>query len=301
MNQHIQIYEYVTAEASRGVSFPASLLAEGRAMRDAICDDFQKLPGVEIERLASIPQRIVADGTLIIAPETDSILESLARQVQAARGRLLGPHPEAIRLTADKWELFHHLRAHGIPTPETSLLCDIPIGDPQVWKPRDGAGSLDTFRVENLTQAQTIRGRLNEATATKMLAQPYLTGLAASISFLIGEQIVPLIPCSQEIELTQGSFHYRGASLPLEASLAARAIELGTQAVRCIPGLRGYVGVDLILGESDWVIELNPRLTTSYLLLRQACRQNLAEAILKLLRGETVSLEWDETPRSIRV
>ncbi len=42
------------------------------------------------------------------------------------------------------------------------------------------------------------------------------------------------------------------------------------------------MGVDLILGDVDAVIEINPRLTTSYVGLRRACRQNLAEWILKV-------------------
>ena len=57
-----------------------------------------------------------------------------------------------------------------------------------------------------------------------------------------------------------------------------------------IDGLRGYVGVDMVLGDAgDYAIEINPRLTTSYLGLRQLCQQNLAELILRLAQGETVA------------
>ena len=55
---------------------------------------------------------------------------------------------------------------------------------------------------------------------------------------------------------------------------------LARAAVRAIAGLRGYVGVDLVLGE-DAVrcIEINPRLTTSYIALRRVARLNLAHSI----------------------
>ena len=47
-----------------------------------------------------------------------------------------------------------------------------------------------------------------------------------------------------------------------------------------IPGLTGYVGVDLVLTEdSALLIEINPRLTTSYIALRQVTPVNLAKAI----------------------
>jgi len=44
--------------------------------------------------------------------------------------------------------------------------------------------------------------------------------------------------------------------------------------------LRGYVGVDVILTQDEaLLIEINPRLTTSYIGLRQVIDLNLAQAI----------------------
>jgi hypothetical protein len=55
------------------------------------------------------------------------------------------------------------------------------------------------------------------------------------------------------------------------------------------------VGVDLILGADpdgtqDVVLEINPRLTTSYVALRRAAHTNLAAAMLAILRGQCVPL-----------
>jgi predicted ATP-grasp superfamily ATP-dependent carboligase len=53
-----------------------------------------------------------------------------------------------------------------------------------------------------------------------------------------------------------------------------------------VAGLRGYVGVDVVLGEREAaLIELNPRLTTSYLGLRAAFDQNLAGLALAACGG----------------
>jgi len=68
--------------------------------------------------------------------------------------------------------------------------------------------------------------------------------------------------------------------------------------MEAVPGLRGYVGVDLVLGPNDdgnedWVIEINPRLTTSYIGLRVVAKANLAEAMLRVVGGEIVPpLDW---------
>jgi predicted ATP-grasp superfamily ATP-dependent carboligase len=47
-----------------------------------------------------------------------------------------------------------------------------------------------------------------------------------------------------------------------------------------LPGLQGYVGVDLVLTNQEaWLMEINPRLTTTYIGLRQVIQLNLAQAM----------------------
>jgi predicted ATP-grasp superfamily ATP-dependent carboligase len=63
-----------------------------------------------------------------------------------------------------------------------------------------------------------------------------------------------------------------------------------------MPGLAGYVGVDLIVGENAiTVLEVNPRLTTSYAGLRRAIGANPARLVLDLLYNEHFILPPDMT------
>ena len=72
-----------------------------------------------------------------------------------------------------------------------------------------------------------------------------------------------------------------------EAIVAARAA-IAALAV-ALPGVRGYLGVDLVLGPSGaTVIEVNPRLTTSYVGLRRSIRENLAALILDAAAGRAL-------------
>jgi predicted ATP-grasp superfamily ATP-dependent carboligase len=66
-------------------------------------------------------------------------------------------------------------------------------------------------------------------------------------------------------------------------------------AVECLPPTVGYVGIDLVLGPAadgseDVVIEVNPRLTTSYVGLRRLLRNNLAEVMLHVVAGRKPDL-----------
>jgi predicted ATP-grasp superfamily ATP-dependent carboligase len=62
--------------------------------------------------------------------------------------------------------------------------------------------------------------------------------------------------------------------------------------------LLGYAGVDLVLGDAadgsgDYAIEINPRLTTSYIGLRAAAGFNVAEAMVRCATGEAIGeLVW---------
>jgi predicted ATP-grasp superfamily ATP-dependent carboligase len=64
--------------------------------------------------------------------------------------------------------------------------------------------------------------------------------------------------------------------------MAGRALAVAAAACRLIPGLKGFVGVDVVLTATEaWVIEVNPRITTAYVGLRLACPFNLAGALIK--------------------
>jgi predicted ATP-grasp superfamily ATP-dependent carboligase len=88
-----------------------------------------------------------------------------------------------------------------------------------------------------------------------------------------------------------GRFKYLTSTLPLAPDLTRRAERLALRAIDSLHEPRGYLGVDLVLGDGahgadDYVIEINPRLTTSYVILRTATRENLAQAMLTIISGD---------------
>jgi predicted ATP-grasp superfamily ATP-dependent carboligase len=124
--------------------------------------------------------------------------------------------------------------------------------------------------------------------------------MPASVAFLLGpRQRLGLPPAGQHLS-GDGRFHYLGGQLPLSPALAERVQRLGWLAVDAVAGLRGYVGVDVVLGDapdgsSDRLMEVNARLTTSYVGLRALCRTNLAEVLLCVCSGaEPPELCWRE-------
>jgi len=329
----IFVYEYITGggllSAGESEAALAQLRAEGLAMFQAIATDLAKVHGSQLvglwdDRLGLPPtmpmhlrtvstmveHRVAfdylaasADATLVIAPETQNQLYLAATRVLEAGGQLLGPDPTLIALASDKHALAMHLDRHGVPVPKgVALQSDDPIPEqfpyPAVMKPLDGAGAQQTLLVSDARTAAQVRP------PTPIRLEPFHAGMAVSVAFLCGPQgNLALPPCRQEMETVEGTMHYRGGSLPLEESLSERATRLAREAINTLPLPRGYLGVDLILGaascgKDDVVLEINPRLTTSYVGLRAAMAQNLAGLMLDSIAGRP--RELCAKPRSIK-
>jgi predicted ATP-grasp superfamily ATP-dependent carboligase len=319
---HIFLYEYTCALGRTG-----SLHTEGWAMLRAVTEDFAKVPGAETITLlaetctAQLGQHCwratgdkeeesfrklagQADFTLVIAPEFDDILAERCRWVLEAGGRLLGSEPEAVSAAADKLHLAARLKECSVPSPPTEMASDDQprrwFQFPAVCKPRFGAGSQATFFVRSADQLEkglTI-ARQEMPAGAEFILQPFVPGMPASVAVLLGPAgKVPLLPAGQHL-LDNGRFRYQGGEAPLPAQLAERAQRLAMRGVSAIPSLLGYIGIDLVLGEAkdgsqDYVIEINPRFTTSYIGLRQLARTNLVQVLLELISGKEIHpLEW---------
>lgn len=298
------VYEFMTATGTgRTPGAPDhGCHIEGRAMRDALAADF-RAAGHDVETSAEGEPfaddepvlRAAArrcDVALVIAPETGGCLWDRARVVLAEGARVLGPGPDAIRLTSDKAALARHWTDTGVRTPRTA-----PFGTPwdtypAVLKPRDGAGSQFTYLIRSADEARAALSECRPAgfDGDRLIWQEFVPGRAASVAFLCGPRgAVPLVPAFQHLT-ADGRFRYEGGELPIPTDLAARAVALGRAAVGRVPGLLGYVGVDVVLGDAadgsaDCAIEINPRLTTSYTGLRALAEVNLAALMLEVALG----------------
>jgi len=317
----IFLYEYLCTGAE-GAAAP--LLPEGWAMLAALLKDFGALPGVTVETMLgreflasgeTPPAGVVvheveyggeeatfrrlaaaADRTLVVAPECDDVLPERLRWLEEAGGRSLGSTVGAARLAGDKLRLAGQLRERGVPTPFTVVWPTEPPSYPTVCKPRHGAGSQATFLVRDEDE---LRRAAEQARAEgwdgDLIVQPFVPGEPASVAFLIGPARRLALPAVSQRLTADGRFHYRGGRLPLTPESAERAAALAARAVDAVEGLRGYVGVDVVLGptaDGDSVMEINPRMTTSYVGLRALARFNLAGALLAVAE-ELAPPSWD--------
>jgi predicted ATP-grasp superfamily ATP-dependent carboligase len=299
------VFEWVSGGGLAGEPLPPALAREGDMMVRALLCDLAELPGVRaatsrdprLPPIAGMPAIVpepgedplalyargvaAADAAWPTAPETGGALERLARATLDLGVTLLGCHPDAVRLTTSKRATALALRAAGVPVIPTFGAGDRlpPLPGPWVVKPDDGAGCEDTHVVPDW-RAAAERLALDPA---RSVAQPWIAGCPASLSLVCRDgraellcgnrQHVRVVACRP----TLAAITVNGVTDP-----HGRLAELARRIAAAVPGLWGYVGVDLVLTDAGApvVLEINPRLTTSYCGLRRAAGINAAARVL---------------------
>ncbi len=249
-----------------------------------------------------------SDLSLIIAPETNGLLSSLV-QAAGSSATSLNSTPASIDLVSDKAKLAAALHQNGLPTPETRCLsieegveeaerAAREFSRPVVVKPVDGVGCEGLSIVKDVNQIKMAVTKILKGGRTKhFIIQKFEEGLSASVSLISnGLEARPVSLNLQQVSLNTPpeSSCYLGGVVPLLHSAQGEAFELAKKAVELFRGLRGYVGVDMVLSPSGPVIlEINPRLTVSYVGLKRVSKMNLAAAMVKASRGEEIPSSFE--------
>jgi predicted ATP-grasp superfamily ATP-dependent carboligase len=330
----ILLLEYITGGGLAGSDLPASLAREGAAMAAALAEDLLALPQVTLRipwdarlprpayadraRAALYPvetaegfaagwaQALAAcDAVWPVAPESGGVLESLCRDVQQAGKLLLNSPAAAVALAASKRATLERLAGQGIPCVPVYALRSEPddLAWPRVLKPDDGVGCEQIFRLDNPAAWSECLAGLPPG---DWLVQPYLAGEACSLSALFGGGEARLLSVNrQRIELAEnGAFRLTGCEVNALADVAGEYAALAGRIAAAVPELAGYAGVDFIqTPQGPLVLEINPRLTSSYAGLRRALGLNPAGLVLEWFEhgalpllppvlGDCVVVDW---------
>lgn len=248
-------------------------------------------PGGEVTSLVAAAR--LADAVIVVAPETADVLASRVTAVRAAGGRAVAPGDAFIRLAADKQATIDALAAAGVPVPAGRSLA---AGEswpeafvrPGVRKARGSAG-CDGLVVIRPGDPPPCPVPL----ATRVEA--WCAGTPVGVSCLVGPRgVVPVAALRQRFSTASPVAYVGGGPLGhgvergRAESLATRAIEALLRRDRAPPA--GWIGVDMILGPrddglDDRVLEVNPRVTTSFVGLATDARSSLVRAMLDVADG----------------
>ena len=225
-----------------------------------------------------------ADAVWLIAPETDGFLKKLTELAVKLDKPLFGCGLHSVEIASSKVTTYHVLQQAGIATIPTFSTQNWPEND-GIWltKPDDGAGCDETFVFEN--QEELVEWLATGNKALTHIVQPFQAGLAASISCVMYHGKAHVLSCNaQQITVDNKQLKFNGCIVNGMSEHWEAFEVIASRIAQALPDLAGYVGVDVIVdGERVIVVEINPRLTTSYSVLAEATGVNPAALIINLL------------------
>ena len=294
----------MVAEYAVGAGEGGTILLEGRAMLDVLVRSFTAV-GHNVVYPTSGP--VLPAGTAVKTNDFDRSVEELSAQCDAALvvapDELLGDLTEmieentvnlgcpsgSVRLCADKLECTRILEKKGIKVPATTISGESNVfspGDRVVIKPRWGCASEDT----TLTRYSCATVIPEDFVATR-----YIEGEHLSASLVVGDDMLPQSLSQSPLALpltvnrqniSIGSkIQYNGGTVGVDTGQNQELFRAAQRSAEAL-GCQGYVGVDIVLADNPWVIDVNPRLTTSIIGISRVMEEELGELILKAHSGD---------------
>jgi len=263
-------------------SHDLSLAAEGAAMLAVLKQSFERcgydivLPGngdfgSEIEHLAPS-----CDMGLVIAPD---YLLAQYTQILEQTTHNLGCGFMTVAICANKVQTEKILRSHGVPVP-----AELSAGK-RVIKPVKGCG------------AQGVRIS-DGPTGAGEFSQQYIEGEHFSVSivsnrvvgdaclYFSGKPPLVLAVNRQYIETgNDGALHYRGGETPVHPAHEGEIIGVAKKVVEVL-GCQGYCGVDVVVADKVYVVDVNPRITTSLVGIASCMKEEIAGILVAASKGE---------------
>jgi len=292
--------DIMVAEYAVGAGEGGTILLEGRAMLDVLVRSFTAA-GHDVVYPTSGP--VLPAGTAVETKDFDRSVEELSAQCDAALvvapDELLGDLTEmiekntinlgcpagSVRLCADKLECTRILENEGIKVPATTVSGEPNVfspGDRVVLKPRWGCASEDTTLTRYSCATMIPEG---------FVATRYIEGEHLSASLVVGEDTVTLPPKTLPLTVNRQNINigsriqYDGGTVGVDTGRNQELFRAAQRSAEAL-GCRGYVGVDIVLADKPWVIDVNPRPTTSIIGISKIMEEELGELILKAHSGD---------------
>jgi tyramine---L-glutamate ligase len=283
-------------EDFKALDFEVKTMLDYRIMRMSIllnCDYI-----MEVKRGTTIIEEfksLIKDCqyVFIIAPEFSKILYKFTKVAEDMGKTLFSMNSAPILLGSSKLQTYNFFKNSGVLTPMTFHIKNFDnkfsiedarkffhlLHSPAILKPEDSVGAESIYLIRNEQELEKIISKENQYLDDNRdyVLQEYINGTDLSASFIKQEnRLIILSINSQKIKLIKNKINYLGGMTPADNSdhIKKEIIEL-TENLD-LTKFKGYFGIDFIRMADGkiYLIEINPRLTTSYIGIRNISKAN---------------------------
>ena len=249
---------------------------------------------------------------IFIAAENNNNLYNITKILEENNVKTYTSSAEACLKSSDKYETYEAL-PNDVPQPRSFRFKIDPKGywkraienlhekwqaeDPLtplklIIKPLVGVDCEDIVIIEDIKDLSYDLEQIFPP-GSRIIVQEYIEGTDISVSLISdGKKAIPISLNQQFVELKNNKGTYEGGKLPYESKYEQEAFEIATKAVEAIDGIKGFVGVDLLINADEkdiysvYLLEINSRFTTPYVGLSKVANFNIGKSIIELIDGK---------------
>lgn len=259
------------------------------------------------------------DNAIFISAENDNNLYNITKILEENEVNLYTSSSDACLVSSDKFQTYESL-PNNIPQPRSFRFKIDPKGywkraienlhekwqaeDPLtplklIIKPLIGVDCEDIVILESIDDLSYDLENIFPP-GSRIVVQEFIEGKDVSVSLISdGKNAIPISLNEQFVELKDDKGNYLGGKLPYESKYKQEAFDIAKNAVESVEGLRGFVGVDLIINADEkdiysvYLLEINSRFTTPYVGLNRIANFNIGQTIIDLIDGKVTIDEID--------
>ena len=256
---------------------------------------------------------------IFISAENDNNLYNITKILEENEVNLYTSSSDACLVSSDKFQTYESL-PNNIPQPRSFRFKIDPKGywkraienlhekwqaeDPLtplklIIKPLIGVDCEDIVILESIDDLSYDLENIFPP-GSRIVVQEFIEGKDVSVSLISdGKNAIPISLNEQFVELKDDKGNYLGGKLPYESKYKQEAFDIAKNAVESVEGLRGFVGVDLIINADEkdiysvYLLEINSRFTTPYVGLNRIANFNIGKTIIDLIDGKVTIDEID--------
>ena len=249
---------------------------------------------------------------IFISAENNNNLYNITKILEENNVKTYTSSAEACFKSSDKYETYESLPM-SVPQPKSFRFKIDPKGywkravenlhekwqaeDPLtplklIIKPLIGVDCEDIVIIEDINDLSYDLEKIFPP-GSRIIVQEFIEGEDVSVSLISdGKKAIPISLNKQFVQLKDDKGTYLGGKLPFESKYKDECFEIAVNAVEAIDGLKGFVGVDLLINADEkdiysvYLLEINSRFTTPYVGLKKVANFNIAKSIIDLIDGQ---------------
>jgi predicted ATP-grasp superfamily ATP-dependent carboligase len=229
----------------------------------------------------------------IIAPEFSNILYNFTKIAEDMGKTLLSMNSAPILLGSSKFRTYKFFKSSGVLTPMTFYIKNLDnkfnvegarksyhlLQSPAILKPDDSVGAESIYLIKNRGEFEKFANEEIQYLDGNRdyILQKYVRGTDLSASIIKqGNRVIILSINSQKIKLVKNKIKYLGGMTPSEHSEQIKRELIKVTENLNLSKFKGCFGIDFIRTPEGkiYLIEINPRLTTSYIGIRSVAKAN---------------------------